>query len=263
MRIHALTTGTVSVKHAFLYASDGPLRQVRLFTPGPFSDPLPIHVWVVEHEDRRILVDTGEVASANNVPFARFGVEPGDELPGALAGAGLSIDDIDTVVLTHMHSDHVDGVVHVGDRPVLVHDKELEFQHSASSRFFQKVLRQPLPDARYEPMRLDGGELGAFAASRPLTEDGRVAVVATPGHTPGHVSVLCVDDNGNQVLLAGDTTDTLAQLRERRADAVSPKPKVTIETIDRILAHGAQHPLVYLPSHDLESAARLAAATTL
>src|SRR5262245_22263041 len=154
MRIHALTTGTVSVKHAFLYASDGPLRQVRLFTPGPFSDPLPIHVWVIEHEDRRILVDTGEAASANNVPFARFGVEPGDELPGALAGVAVSIGDIDTIVLTPMHSDHVDGVVHVGDRLILVHDAELEFKRSASSRFFQKVLRQPIPDARYEPMRL-------------------------------------------------------------------------------------------------------------
>jgi glyoxylase-like metal-dependent hydrolase (beta-lactamase superfamily II) len=75
--------------------------------------------------------------------------------------------------------------------------------------------------------------------------------------------VLCVDDDGSHVLLAGDTTDTLAQLRERRGDAVSPKPKVTIETIDRILAHGAQHPLVYLPSHDPESAARLASGTTL
>ena len=263
MRIHALTTGTVSVKHAFLYATDGPLRQVRLLMPGPFSDPLPIHIWVVEHEDRRILVDTGEVASANNVPFARFGVQPGEELPGALAGAGLSVDDIDTVVLTHMHGDHVDGVVHLGDRPILVHDTELEFQRSASARFFQKVLRQPLPAARFEPLALDAGELGAFAASRPLTEDGRVAVVATPGHTPGHVSVLCIDDDGNHVLLAGDMTDTLAQLRERRGDAVSPKPKVTIETIDRILAHGAQHPLVYLPSHDPESAARLASGRTI
>jgi hypothetical protein len=46
---------------------------------------------------------------------------------------------------------------------------------------------------------------------------------------------------------------------------VSPswRPKVTIETIDRILAHGVQQPLVYLPSHDPESAARLASGTTI
>ena len=263
MKIHALATGTVSVKHAFLFPSPGPMRQLRLFMPGPFSDPLPIHIWVVEHDGRRILVDTGEVATAGNVPFARFAVQPGEELPGALAAAGLQLADIDTVVLTHMHSDHVDGVVHLGDRPVLVHDAELAFQRSASSRFFQKVLRQPMPPARFEPVRLDGGPLGAFAASRPLTDDGRVALVATPGHTPGHVSVLCVDDDGRHVLIAGDATDTLEQLRARRTDAVGPKPKVTVETIDRILAHGAQQPLIFLPSHDPESVARLESRITL
>jgi glyoxylase-like metal-dependent hydrolase (beta-lactamase superfamily II) len=263
MRIHALTTGAVRVKDAFMYARTGPMRQVRLFTPGPFVDPLPIHLWVIEHDGRRILVDTGEVNAANDVPFAKFIVEPAQELPGALAGIGLQVGDIDTVVITHLHSDHVDGAVHLGDQPVLVHDRELAFSRSATSRFFQKVLRQPLPPARFEAMKLDGGPFGAFAASRQLTDDGRVRVVDTPGHTPGHVSVLCVDDHDHHVLLAGDATDTLDQLRERRTDAVSPKPAVTVETIDRILAHGEQHPLVYLPSHDPESAARLEACATL
>jgi glyoxylase-like metal-dependent hydrolase (beta-lactamase superfamily II) len=263
MRIHALTTGTVRVKHAFLNPRNGVLRQVGLFTPGPFADPLPIHLWVIEHDGRRILVDTGELASANDVPFARFSVEPGEELPGALAAIGMQPADIDTTVVTHLHGDHVDGAVHLGDRPVLVHARELDFARSAASRIVQKVLRQPLPAARFEPIELDAGPFGSFAASRALTDDGRVLVVGTPGHTPGHVSVLCIDDHDHHVLLAGDATDTLEQLRARRADAVSPKAAVTVETIDRILAHGAQHPLVYLPSHDPDSAARLAACVTL
>src|SRR3954447_13381405 len=100
--------------------------------PGPFSDPLPIHVWVVEHDGRRILVDTGETAAVNDVPFARFDVSVDDELPGALAAVGLGTGDIDQVVLTHMHGDHMDGAVHVG-QPVLVHDAELAFAHSMSS----------------------------------------------------------------------------------------------------------------------------------
>lgn len=264
MEIHALSTGTVRVKRSFLHARTGPRRQLSLFTPGPFSDPLPIHLWVVEHDGRRILVDTGETAAANDIPFAKFDVDPGGELPGALAGIGLEPGDIDTVVLTHMHGDHMDGAVHLGDRPVLVHDREIAFAHSAMSRLFQRVLRQPIPaGVRFEPMALEAGPFGTFAASRSLTGDGRVMVVATPGHTPGHVSVLCIDDHGHHVLLAGDTTDTLEQLLARRSDAVSPKPAVTIETIDRILAHGSQHQLVYLPSHDPESAARLAACSTL
>ena len=64
-------------------------------------------------------------------------------------------------------------------------------------------------------------------------------------------------------MLAGDATDTLEQLHARRADAIAPDTAVHVATLDTILAHCAQHPTVYLPSHDPESAARLAAATTV
>ena len=261
MRIHALRTGTVRVKDAFLHARPGPTRQARLFAPGPFSGPLPIHAWVVEHDGQRILVDTGEVATAPDISFARFTVRPEDELAHALAGAGLAPGDIDQVVVTHLHADHMDGAVHV-DRPVLVHDAEWAYAHTAFSRVFQRLLRYRIPDGvAFRQVPLDGGPFGAFAASRPLTADGRVAMVATPGHTPGHVSVVCVDDEGRHVVLAGDATDTLEQLHARRPDAVAPKPEVQVQTLDRILAHAREHPTVYLPSHDPESATRLAAGT--
>jgi glyoxylase-like metal-dependent hydrolase (beta-lactamase superfamily II) len=263
LRIHALTTGTVSCKHAFLFAGTGPMRQARLFMRGDFSDPLPIHAWVVEHDGHRILVDTGETSAARDIPFARFEVGSDDELPAALAGVGLTVDDIDQVVVTHMHGDHIDGAVHLRQK-VLAHDAELAFAHSPMSRFFQRVLRQPIPDGvDFQPLALDGGAFGAFASSRSLTDDGRVIAVATPGHTPGHISILCIDDDGRHVLLAGDATDTLEQLRARRHDAVGPKPAVTVATIDRILAHAREHPTVYLPSHDPESAARLRDGVTL
>jgi glyoxylase-like metal-dependent hydrolase (beta-lactamase superfamily II) len=257
MKIHALTTGTVQVKHSFLFAGTGMRRQLNLLLPDEWSAPLPIHAWAVEHDGRVILVDAGEVATVNNVPFARFDVAPEQELPHALAAAGLDLGDVDQVVLTHMHGDHMDGTVHVRG-PVLVHDEEIKFQHTAGARFFQKVLRQPIPSGvDFQPLRLDDGAFGAFERSKRLTDDGRVVVVATPGHTPAHVSVMAIDDDGRHVLLAGDTTDTLQQLHDRRHDAIGPKPKVNVATIDRILAHAREHPTVYLPSHDAESAARL------
>src|SRR3954447_5509796 len=246
-----------------MHARSGPTRQPRLFMPGPFTDPLPIHAWVVEHDGQRILVDTGETADVNDVAFARFDVETKDELPQALQSIGMTTGDVDQVVLTHMHGDHIDGAVHL-ERPVLVQDEEVRFSRSAMARFFRRALPQPLPDGiDFQPFALDGGPFGAFAGSRPLTDDGRVIVVATPGHTPRHVSVVCIDDEDRHVFLAGDATDTLEQLRARRHDAVGPKPKVHVETLNRILAHGREHPTVYLPSHDPESVARLGQGTTL
>jgi N-acyl homoserine lactone hydrolase len=261
MKIHALTTGAVRVKHSFLFPSAGLRRQLDLFTPGPFSDPLPIHCWAIEHDGVLRLVDTGETAAGRNVPFARFEVACEQELPRAMAAAGLQLEDVTEVVLTHAHGDHIDGLVHVR-APVLVNDAELRFLGTAMARVMRRVLRQPLPPAfAPKPFALDGGPFGAFRRSRALSADGRIVAVETPGHTPGHVSVICVDDSGRHVMLAGDVTDTLEQLHARRADAVGPDPALHVETLEMIMAHCAQHPTVFLPSHDPDSAARLAAGT--
>jgi N-acyl homoserine lactone hydrolase len=263
MQIHALTTGAVRAKQAFLHPLPGARRQLALFLPGPWSDAFPIHCWAIEHEGRLLLVDTGESAAARNIPFARFEVTPADELPGALSRAGLSIDDVSEVVLTHHHGDHVDGLPHLRV-PARMSATEIEFTKATMSRVMRRVLRQPLPP-RFAPapLTLDDGPFGAFTRSRRLSEDGRIVAVETPGHTPGHISVICVDDAANHVMLAGDATDTLEQLHARRADAVAPDPKVHVATLGMILEHCAQHPTVYLPSHDPDSVARLAGAVTV
>ena len=166
-------------------------------------------------------------------------------------------------MLTHAHGDHMDGLVHVRGR-VLINEVELRFLASPMARVMRRVLRQPLPQ-RFapEPFALDSGPFGAFSRSRALSDDGRIVAVDTPGHTPGHVSVICVDDAGNHVMLAGDATDTLEQLHARRADAIGPDPEVHVETLDTILAHCAEHPTVYLPSHDPDSLTRFTSATTV
>jgi len=263
MKIHALQTGTVSVKNSFLFPGKGPRRQLDLFMPGAFSEPLPIHCWAIEHEGLLRLVDTGETAAARNVPFARMEVTRDQELPAAMAAAGLELGDVSEVVLTHAHGDHIDGLIHVRER-VLSNEVELRYVAAPFPRLMRRVLRQPLPPGfGPEAFALDGGPFGAFQHSRALSDDGRIVAVETPGHTPGHVSVICVDDAGRHVMLAGDATDTLEQLHALRADAIAPDPKVHVTTMETILAHCAQHPTVYLPSHDPESAARLADAITV
>ena len=261
MKIHALTTGTVSVKNGFLFPRHGARRQLDLFLPGAFSEPLPIHCWAIEHDGILRLVDTGDTAAARNVPFARMHVRQDQELPAAMAAAGLELDDVSEVVLTHAHGDHIDGLVHVRSR-VLAHEAELQSVASPMARVMRRMLRQPLPAGfAPEPFALDGGPFGAFARSRALSDDGRIVAVDTPGHTPGHISVICVDDAGNHVMLAGDATDSLEQLHSLRVDAVAPDIEVHVATMKTILAHCTEHRTVYLPSHDPDSLARFTAAT--
>jgi glyoxylase-like metal-dependent hydrolase (beta-lactamase superfamily II) len=241
MRIHALTTGTVRPKHSFLFATTGWRRQLNLFLPDAWSQPVPIHCWAIEHGDRLLVVDTGETADVHDIPFARFEVTKEDELPGALGAAGLSIADVDSVILTHMHGDHMDGTVHVR-KPVQVSSPELDFTRTMQARVFQRLLRQPVPSGvDFRAVMLTGQPFGAFGSSLPLSDDGRIVAVPTPGHTPGHISVICVDDEGRHVFIAGDATDTIEQLRALRADAVAPKPAVSVATMNTILAHAREH----------------------
>src|SRR5438477_6152415 len=139
MRIHPLTTGAVRVKHSFLFPSSGPRRQLDLFLPGAFSDPLPIHCWAIEHEGVLRLVDSGETAAARNVPFARMEVAREQELPAAIAAAGLNLGDVCEVVLTHAHGDHIDGLIHVRG-PVLINETELRFLGSPLARVMRRIL---------------------------------------------------------------------------------------------------------------------------
>ena len=233
-----------------------------LFLPGAFSEPLPIHCWAIEHDGVLRLVDTGDTAAARNVPFARMHVRQDQELPAAMAAAGLELDDVSEVVLTHAHGDHIDGLVHVRSR-VLANEAELRSVASPMARLMRRMLRQPLPAGfAPEPFALDGGPFGAFARSRALSEDGRI-VGSTRRARAGHISVICVDDAGNHVMLAGDATDSLEQLHSLRVDAVAPDIKVHITTMKTILAHCTEHRTVYLPSHDPDSLARFTAATSV
>jgi N-acyl homoserine lactone hydrolase len=59
-------------------------------------------------------------------------------------------------------------------------------------------------------------------------------------------------------LLAGDTSYNQRLLVAGTVDGVSPDPRVARSTLQRILALAHERPLVYLPSHDPDSATRLA-----
>ena len=63
MRISALQTGTVAVKEAQRQGRGrGPARVINVLRGKQWTEPLPIHVWVVEHPEGVIVIDTGENA---------------------------------------------------------------------------------------------------------------------------------------------------------------------------------------------------------
>lgn len=259
MKIHALSTGTVCIKRTMRYGrGPGPLRQVNTFLGREFTESLPIHVWVIEHPEGVIVVDTGELAGAPALPFARFEIAPEDEIGPQLRGLGIAPADVRMVVLTHLHGDHIDGVGHFAGRDILVNEGEYRYIKSLQGRINSAIGRQVWP-AGFIPrtFAFRPEPLGPFARSYPLTAAGDMLVVPTPGHTPNHSSVVVLKD-GISYFLAGDTSYTEKQLLDGRVDGVSPNAAQARNTMRTIVRYAAQHPTVYLPSHDPESAMRLA-----
>jgi N-acyl homoserine lactone hydrolase len=262
--IHPLTTGHVRI-HAKMHRGEGTglRRRAKILRKGPMGDLMPIHAWLIEHPEGLILVDAGETHHARSATFAEFHVTRADELDHQLAATPFALDDVKTVVLTHIHGDHIDGLPHIPNAGVLANEREIAVANSAMGRIQRTFARQPLPDGfAPQPLTLDGPPLGAFTASKALTTDGRVVAVPTPGHTLGHIAILIVQPD-HHVLLGGDTAYDQAQLQDLVVDGVSPKDDVAIATMRTILAHAEGTPTVYLPSHDPESVRRLRETDTL
>jgi glyoxylase-like metal-dependent hydrolase (beta-lactamase superfamily II) len=89
-----------------------------------WSEWLPIYAWAIEHDEGVIVVDTGETARVHERgyhprwhPFyrraARFSVHPDEELGAQLRVLGIRPRDVRQVVLTHLHTDHAGGLIHV------------------------------------------------------------------------------------------------------------------------------------------------------
>src|SRR5262245_11614034 len=265
-RIHAIRTGLVKVRNAQSESrTTGPARLTQMLFDDQWSEWLPIYAWAIEHDEGVILVDTGETSRVHERgyhprwhPFYRratqFSVHPEEELGPQLRALGIGARDVRQVVLTHLHTDHAGGLLHVTGGRTWVARGELERASGIGGRV-QGYLPHRWPKWwQPEFIRFDQRPFGPFAASMPLTRRSDVLIVPTPGHTPHHVSVVVSGEPS--FLLAGDTSYSQGLLG--KVDGVSPDPRVALDTHARIFALAQQRPLVYLPSHDPESATRLA-----
>ena len=245
----------------------GQARLARTLMDRKWTEPLPIHAWLIEHPEGLIVVDTGETAHVSDPgyfprwhPYFKLGVkewvEPEDEIGPRLTAMGFAPDDVRWVILTHLHTDHAGGLAHFPKSEILLHRPEF-----ASASGFMGKARGFLPHRWpqwFSPhlFELDEEILGPFSRSLRVTEAGDVTIVATPGHTVGHVSVV-LEEGPRAVFFAGDASYTQALMAEGAIDGVAPDELAARETLDRIQEFVRQRPVVYLPSHDPEGGERL------
>jgi N-acyl homoserine lactone hydrolase len=269
MKIHALQTGSARVKASQpVGRGRGSMRQLNILLDRSWTDPLPIYAWAIETGEGVLVVDTGETARTSEPGYfprwhpyfrlaVRLEVAPEQEVGPQLLKIGIRADDVRTVILTHLHTDHAGGLHHFPKSEILVCDEELRLAKGFGGRL-RGYLPHRWPDW-FTPRVIEFAPepFGPFDRSHRLTSDGRVVIVPTPGHTPGHISVIVVDGDVCY-FLAGDATYTQQALVEGLVDGVSPSEAVSLQTMQTIMRLAQERPTIYLPTHDPESGNRLA-----
>ncbi|MFB6119017.1 N-acyl homoserine lactonase family protein [Halosegnis sp.] len=200
--VQAFNTANWSLDNSFL---------VQLQDPGePYEAACPFYV--IDHPEGTVVVDTGLSHEMLDDP-AGYGptgaafmeeflpyIEYDESMhPRAqLAEAGYAPEDIDYLLLTHLHSDHAGHVDLFPDAEVLVRTEEL--RHA-----FWPVPIQDLfyLDGDFMPLRSPEFDVTEVAGEYDVFGDGSVIAFPTPGHTPGHQSVH-VDLGDEEVILAAD-----------------------------------------------------------
>ena len=171
--------------------------------------------WLIQWRDQNILIDTG------------IGSGDGGILPTVLQQDSIDLREIDTVVLTHLHPDHIGWTLtKSGDtiEPTFPNATylvpQLDWDYFTSNR-------DPLVQTNIVPLETLG-VLQLIDGPHSITSS--ITTYPTPGHTPGHTSVL-LNSNNEKGIVVGDVFHSAVQIIESdwcaTFDADKPKARAT------------------------------------
>jgi len=221
--------------------------------------------FVVQHPRVTFVVDPGICSqviarAVAELPLAlRLVVKPPSgvlDLTTSLEQAGIPATRLDFALPTHLHWDHVAGLLDLPGLPMRVRSTELAWAMTGGIAPVGGV-RSAVQGRPITEFELDGPPVLTFARSHDLLGDGSVTLVDLAGHTPGSVGVLLRTAHG-PVLLAGDAAWHSLQVEHIRHKASYPgmladeDRTATFRTLHRL--HAARNAVRVVPTHDHDAA---------
>jgi len=155
--------------------------------------------------------------------------------------------------MTHLHVDHTGGMRLLPSAEFVCTTDEWAAATGRGASLNGYVSSHPPDKSR---MRLldfaeQGTASGPFAQTIDLFDDGTISLIFTPGHTPGHMSVLLRLDDGRDLLIVGDAAYTLRSIHEQILSALTHSDDLYRQTLRELKAFADANPEATLvPSHD-------------
>lgn len=244
LRVYALECGNVTI------------NDLSLLTPGEnegTKKKLTNACFLIDHPQGQLLWDTGIDDRLGPEPITvfegAFDLSVTNPLLPQLEKIGVAPADVDYLALSHFHDDHTGNANHFGAAQLLIQRSEFDAAFGPSPELFGFDAKS-YASLNASKARVLDGEHDVFG-------DGKVRILAAPGHSPGH-QVLFVDlERTGPVVLSGDLYHFTGAREKRTVPAFNADAAQTRESMEAIEAFVAERGATLWIQHDFEQMSSL------
>jgi N-acyl homoserine lactone hydrolase len=253
LRLYLMTSGTCETKQHLFSLHQGLDEDVVV--------PLPF--FLITHPRGNVLVDGGAPLEVANDPYYWSRVSgqlpPAGERPAywplmsvddfcvnQLRALGVAPESVGYVIQTHLHADHVGAIGHFPEARHVVQRRELEYAY-APDWFYERHYKRPDLDKDVDWLLLEPADDGLD-----LYGDGTIRLLYTPGHTPGHMSVVVDLPRDGTIVLAGDACIGRAHWEDRALPGKFVDAREVVASVARMRELVERTGGTVVVGHDLE-----------
>jgi glyoxylase-like metal-dependent hydrolase (beta-lactamase superfamily II) len=196
--------------------------------------------YLIQHARGWMLWDTGvpdALASSTQPASGPIPWQRRITLAAQLQAIGVSPSAIRFVGISHTHGDHVGNVDQFPQATVLIQQAEYDWAFAQPTK----------PFSAEHPAQKLVGDHDVFG-------DGSVRIISTPGHTPGHQSLMVRLPNTGWVILSGDAAHFRDNFDHRRVPAMNVDAGATVALMERLASLVAENQAQLWINHDAQQA---------
>ena len=201
--------------------------------------------YLIKHGDDYLVWDSGQ-------PMTAGAVAPKTSLVDLLAQTGVKPEQVKYVGISHYHGDHVGQVASLPKSTLLIGKGDWE------------VITDPKMSAVANPASFTnwtsgGGKVETVPVDKDVFGDGTVIMLNTPGHTPGHHSLLVKLKDMGYVLLSGDFAHFRENFETSGVPSFNTDRAATLASTDRVKKIAANLKATVIIQHDARDVGKLPA----